>query len=114
MNSIRPERTQEVIYKQLKEGNFMTVPGDVYILKHTSNVISDSLTIELINKRDDEQVIFGLPNNIKSWQFLKGLNEIGNRIVLYQIDEEEPFPFEESTPYKYRFDSNFRKDYNRK
>jgi len=101
-------RTQESIYEDLRTGNFVTKPGDVYILEHTSACLSDSLDIKLVNR--GEEIYFGLPNNIKAWNFLKQLNEIGGRRVLYQVDDNEPINLEDSQPYKYRF--NIRNIYN--
>ena len=94
-------RTQESITKDLRTGNFVTSPGDIFIVKHTSNLISNSIVVEL--KNGNENFYFGLPNKIEAWNFLKELNEIGGRKVLYQIDDNEPFDFADSMPYKYRF-----------
>lgn len=94
-------RTQETIQESLKAGKFISIPGDIYTVKGSSNMLSNSLTLHLVNSQ--ESIYFGLPNELDAWKFLKSLNETGGRKVYYQIDNNEPINFEDSLPYKYRF-----------
>lgn len=106
------ERTQEMIHEELRNGSFVSYPGDVFIVKHSSGMISNSLSIEAHNDHPVhgyKTFWFGLPNELNAWKFLKQINEMGGRKVLYQIDENEPFPFEQSVAYRYRFDPTYRR-----
>ena len=91
---------KDTIYSDLKTGNFVTSPNDVFTI-HTSNCISNSISIHLTNA--DESIYFALPNEIAAWKFLKRLNEMGGRKVLHKTDDNSAIPFVDSAPYNYRF-----------
>jgi hypothetical protein len=86
-------------------GGFITKPGDVLTIIIEKGVVSSSITFELSNKSLGEFYHRdSLPNSDKAWNFLKQLNEVGNRTVLvYNEGENQTVPFEESAPYIYRF-----------
>ncbi len=94
----------------LKAGKgFVTCPGDVFTVKATPGMLSNSIHIHVTNAgtmndaaiETDEYV--GLPNNLDAWKMLKQLNEIGGRLVRHQTGDADPVPYEESGPYMYRF-----------
>ena len=91
------------VYERLAETN-VTNPGDKITILHTTNLISNTITCKFENTKTDEaSIVMGIANIPRHWRFLRDINNIGGRTVLYQIDNGEPFPFEDSIPYKGRF-----------
>lgn len=88
--------------------NYITNPNDVITILHSTGIISSSIDIKFSNESTGEKAGYGsLINKKETWNILKEFNEIGGRKVLYQIDNNEPIPFEDSAPYKHRFTESF-------
>lgn len=92
---------------RVKNGRFLTKPGDVITVKICSYSLSSSISIELANRQTGERLFDTIPNWLAAWEWLKSVNEIGGRDVVVQTNDQEPIPFEESAPYLYRFGGDF-------
>lgn len=100
-----PKRTQDSIRESLsKKGkSFVSIPGDKMVVAGHRNMLSSSLTILLINEEREENVWFSIDNSLPAWKWLKAINEVEAREVVYKVDDDPEIPFENSAPYKYRF-----------
>lgn len=100
-------KNQKLNFKQerLGKSGLLTKPGDVFTIIIEEGVISNSITFELTNKAEGEEFFsHAFPNKLPVWEFLKKLNEVGNRTVLvYNEREDATVPFDQSAPYIYRF-----------
>lgn len=95
--------TQKTVFERLIETN-ITKPGDTIIIHSNRGVLSNSIDCTFSNEVSGEASEKTCIDNIKSnWAWLKRLNGIGGRKVMYQVDIDTLIPYEESTPYKYRF-----------
>lgn len=100
-------RTQETIMADLKKGKFESVPQDVMTIKSCSNMICNTIDIHLTNAQSGDDCYFCISNKLDAWKWLKQINEVEARSVLYQIDDNNPIKFEESLPYKSRFEKGW-------
>ena len=106
--------------KELGKNGFRLInlvfTGDKLVITSTPNVISSSLSInysnEKLNGKNGTVQRFSLNNCKEAWDLLKKCNEMHGVKVLYQawdlnagnpIERSVEVPFEESTPYSYRF-----------
>ena len=83
--------------------NFITCPGDVFVIKGHSRCITDSITVAITNTDRDEHFYINLRNILAAWKMLKQLDDMGGRSVFDQLDDNDPIPYKDSTPYKARF-----------
>lgn len=97
VKDFRP-RSQKTMAK-----DFIVRPFDNFEILHSSGVISSSIGIHVTNSETKEDFYLGMDNKLEAWKLLKRIHEMGNRNVSYKIDDNEPFPYEESEAYKYRF-----------
>lgn len=90
-------------------GGFTSCPGDVFTIKATSGMISSSISIHITNDgtMNDAAIVtdewLGLENRIEAWEWVKQCSEVPGRKAMYQIDDNEPIEYKDSTPYKHRF-----------
>jgi len=93
-------RTQQTILEQLRNGRFELLPNDIYTIIMHSGTISDTITINLTNSNNNENIDFAVGNTEASWNWLKNLADV--RPVYYSIDGNI-IPFWKSEAYQYRF-----------
>jgi hypothetical protein len=99
------KRTQKSIMNDLVNCHFTSTPNDIMTIKHSSGIISDTIAINLSNADTQEDIDFCVINKLDAWKWLKAINDCPARKVLYQVDKHTPVPFEESAPYKHRFNA---------
>lgn len=91
-------RTQETMRE-----NFISCPGDVYIIKMHRNLISNCLVFYVTNEERKEKFPITATNKLGVWELLRDLDNMGGRSVMVQIDNDNPINFKDSMPYKARF-----------
>ncbi len=85
---------------------FITRPGDVFTVKSFyRQLLTNSIMVEVSNENTKEDFVMIFPNKTGSWSLFKSINETAGRRVMYQLDGQDPVPFENSTPYKIRFNN---------
>jgi len=82
---------------------FVTSPDDVYIIKSSTGVLANTISVNVINNKTEEDFMISFKNIFQSWKVLKQLNEMTSRAVLFQIDNNDPLNYEDCFPYKARF-----------
>jgi hypothetical protein len=101
------ERGQETIYDEVQSGKFRSHPKDVMVIRHTSGMVTDTISVELFpfySGHVPKSMWFALKNCLGAWEWLKNISEIHARFVLYQTDDNpETIFYDESAPYKCRF-----------
>lgn len=96
------KRTAEKILNSVrKTGRIMFYSGDTMTIKSASGVICNTITLNLKNEENEENITFCLPNKIGVWKYLKDVLQFSQ--VMYQIDGNEPIKYQDSEPYKARF-----------
>jgi len=91
-------RSQQTMSKE-----FITKPGDVFTIKSWKGLISNTISVNVTNEKHNEEFWLSFVNELKAWKFLKKLNRMGARTVLFQTNNDKPIPFEKSIPYISRF-----------
>jgi hypothetical protein len=100
-----PKRTKPDWWRT--DPGFITCPDDVFHIIIQTGCISNSITLQLVNQRRQENVRFSLPNKPEAWDILKKLDDMGGRKVqVCYIDHDGGKSyqlFKESIAYKCRF-----------
>ncbi len=91
------KRSHETLQKE-----FTSYPDDVYTIKHQSGVLRNVIVVNITNEGRGENFPVTFNNVLKAWKELKMLADLG-RTVLHQTDDQEPIPYADSEPYRYRF-----------
>ena len=82
--------------------NFISKPGDKYIIPINSHCLSSGMSFQVVN--ENESFSISCDNTPAVWDLLKRLDNMGGRSVWVQIDSNEPTPFKSSAAYKSRFE----------
>ena len=81
--------------------NFLSVPGDKYIISICSNCISSGMSFRVVN--GEENFSISCDNKLAVWKMLLQLDNMGGREVFVQVDDGDLIPYKQSMPYKARF-----------
>ena len=91
------------INRWTETGEFITKPGDKFIILSNPKVLVSNINVQVVNDRTGEDFFIEFSNFDGSWEFLRELDNMGGREVWHKLGNNEPIPFKQTMVFEQRF-----------